>query len=314
MKVIYNNKEVANTTLNYNQLLNKPLLNSRELVGNVSLSDINVYDKSAVDNLIASTRSVKAVTSLPSPLVENTMYYVGPDADDNYHVYLVDSALTLIDLGMAKDAGLYKNGVAIDIDTDNKINVQLDYTTTSVNSEGKIEVPTLKGNKGANDTPVYLADGQITASNATIGSSATDAIKPIYMNNGKLTASAHTAGGTAKPVYVDSGTIKPISATVGSALQPVYIDNGTIVKAQSLYTTDGATTISGNTDLNTSVYTKPGRYLCATNASASTLSNCPTNKGFEMEVLNSNKTDEIVADAAQYQTRMRKIVDISSRI
>lgn len=234
MKVIYNNKEVANTTLNYNQLLNKPLLNSRELVGNVSLSDINVYDKSAVDNLIASTRSVKAVTSLPSPLVENTMYYVGPDADDNYHVYLVDSALTLIDLGMAKDAGLYKNGVAIDIDTDNKINVQLDYTTTSVNSEGNIEVPTLKGNKGANDIPVYLADGQITASNATVGSSATDAIKPIYMNSGKITASSHTVGGTAKPVYVDSGTIKPISATVGNEYTPVYLNSGTITQARIL--------------------------------------------------------------------------------
>lgn len=240
MKVIYNDKEVANTTLNYNQLLNKPLLNSRELVGNVSLSDINVYDKNAVDNLIASTRSVKAVTSLPSPLVENTMYYVGPDADDNYHVYLVDSALTLIDLGMAKDAGLYKNGVAIDIDTDNKINVQLDYTTTSVNSEGKIEVTQLKGTKGANDKPIYLADGQLTASNATIGSSATDAIKPIYMNSGKITASAHTAGGTAKPVYVDSGTIKPISATVGNAYTPVYLNNGTITEARILTGTNSS--------------------------------------------------------------------------
>ena len=183
MKLIYNNKEVANNTKNYNELLNKPLLNSKELVGNVSLNDINVYNKQQVDNLIASTRSVKAVTSLPSPLVENTMYYVGPDADDNYHVYLVDSALTLIDLGMAREETMYKEGAAIDIATDNSINVKLDYESVSLNSEGKIYVPTLSGTKGSDTKPVYLNDGQITESTGTVG--AED--KPVYLKNGTIT-------------------------------------------------------------------------------------------------------------------------------
>ena len=140
MKLIYNNKEVANNTLNYNALLNKPLINSKELVGNTTLNDLNVYNKNQVDNLIASTRSVKAVPALPTPLVENTMYYVGPDSDDNYHVFLVDSSLTLIDLGLAKNEGLYKEGIGINIDTENEVSVKYDIKTLEINSEGNLAV------------------------------------------------------------------------------------------------------------------------------------------------------------------------------
>ena len=139
MKVIYNNKEVANTTLNYNELFNKPLLNSHELVGNTSLNDIGVYSKPQVDNLIASTRSIKVVSALPTPLVANTMYYVGPDANNLYHIYLVDSSLTLIDLGMSQDA-VYLGGNGIDISSDNEISVVFDNETLMLNSEGELYV------------------------------------------------------------------------------------------------------------------------------------------------------------------------------
>ena len=139
MKLIYNNKEVANTTLNYNELFNKPLLNSHELVGNTSLNDIGVYSKPQVDNLIASTRSIKVVSALPTPLVANTMYYVGPDANNLYHIYLVDSSLTLIDLGMSQDA-VYLGGNGIDISSDNEISVVFDNETLMLNSEGELYV------------------------------------------------------------------------------------------------------------------------------------------------------------------------------
>ena len=139
MKVIYNNKEVANTTLNYNELFNKPLLNSHELVGNTSLNDIGVYSKPQVDNLIASTRSIKVVSALPTPLVANTMYYVGPDQNNLYHIYLVDSSLTLIDLGMSQDA-VYLGGNGIDISSDNEISVVFDNETLMLNSEGELYV------------------------------------------------------------------------------------------------------------------------------------------------------------------------------
>ena len=43
MKMVYNSKEVANNTLNYTDLNNKPMINSVELNGNVSLSEIGLY-------------------------------------------------------------------------------------------------------------------------------------------------------------------------------------------------------------------------------------------------------------------------------
>lgn len=219
MKVIYNNKEVANTTLNYNELFNKPLLNSHELVGNTSLNDIGVYSKPQVDNLIASTRSIKVVSALPTPLVANTMYYVGPDANNLYHIYLVDSSLTLIDLGMSQDA-VYLGGNGIDISSDNEISVVFDNETLMLNSEGelyvrsatqnvegvvsydnttikknnsgKIHVPQLEGTKGSATKPVYLNDGQITASTGTVG--ATD--RPVYLKAGTITQTSTPESGS----------------------------------------------------------------------------------------------------------------------
>ena len=135
MKVIYNNKEVANNTRNYNELLNKPLINSVELVGNTTLNDLNVYNKPQVDSLIASSRSVKVVTALPTPVIENTMYYVGPDANNLYHIYLIDSARNIIDLGMSQD-NLYTAGNGIDIDSSNEISVKFDNATIMLDSEG----------------------------------------------------------------------------------------------------------------------------------------------------------------------------------
>ena len=43
MKIIYNSKEVANNTLNYNELLNKPMINSVELSGNMTTNDLGVW-------------------------------------------------------------------------------------------------------------------------------------------------------------------------------------------------------------------------------------------------------------------------------
>ena len=43
MKIIYNSKEVANNTSNYNELLNKPMINSVELEGNLTTNDLGVW-------------------------------------------------------------------------------------------------------------------------------------------------------------------------------------------------------------------------------------------------------------------------------
>ena len=51
-KIIYNSKQVANSTCSYNSLDNKPMINMFELTGNVTLNDINVYSKQQVDEKI----------------------------------------------------------------------------------------------------------------------------------------------------------------------------------------------------------------------------------------------------------------------
>lgn len=335
MKLIYNNKEVANNTKNYNELLNKPLLNSKELIGNVSLNDINVYNKKEVDNLIASTRSVKAVTALPSPLVENTMYYVGPDADNNYHVYLVDSSLTLIDLGMAREESMYKAGAGIEIDSSNNIMADIDYETISLNSEGKIYVPTLEGTKGSNIRPVYLEDGQITpVKQAASGDYksfvpyvANDGITDIGnfidyhtntstkdydirlgFNDTANTSKLAVAGGDATGFIPVTGTMK----SVGNNVTPVYVTNGTITNGASSFNAFGATAIPSGADLNTVTYTKPGIFIAPDDSRAQSLSNCPAQAAFRMEVL-APMTADLEAIDNSYRYRVRRIVDWHGR-
>ena len=137
MKIVYNNKEVLNTNNDYNQFLNLPMINSKPLQGNISLSDVNTYTKSQIDELIANTRSIETVTSLPVNLIENTLYYVGPDSEDIYEVYLVDEVRNVIKIGTSQ-FGEYFGGTAIDIDDDNYIYLKIDNKTVLVDSENNL--------------------------------------------------------------------------------------------------------------------------------------------------------------------------------
>lgn len=137
MKVVYNNKEVLNTNNDYNKFLNLPMINSKSLQGNISLSDINTYTKTQIDELIANTRSIETVTSLPVNLIENTLYYVGPDSEDIYEVYLVDEVRNVIKIGTSQ-FGEYFGGTAIDIDDDNYIYLKIDNKTVLVDSENNL--------------------------------------------------------------------------------------------------------------------------------------------------------------------------------
>ena len=97
MKIMYNDKVVSNTITTYETLQAKPMINSVELRGNVSSAQINMYNKSEVDNMFASMRSIKVVEELPETPTANTMYYVG--STHPYHVYLYDNMRMRIDLG-----------------------------------------------------------------------------------------------------------------------------------------------------------------------------------------------------------------------
>lgn len=137
MKIVYNNKEISNNTNNYNALLNRPMINSHTLEGVVTLSDINIYTKEQIDELIGNSRSIEIVTALPTNLIENTLYYVGPDANDFYDVYLVDEVRNVLNIGTSQ-FGEYFAGTGIDIDADNYISTLIDNKTLVVDSENNL--------------------------------------------------------------------------------------------------------------------------------------------------------------------------------
>lgn len=60
----------------------------------------NHYTKAEVMNLIASSRSVVQVATLPANPQRNTIYYVGSTSP--YHVYLYDSNGTQVDMGSSE--------------------------------------------------------------------------------------------------------------------------------------------------------------------------------------------------------------------
>ena len=137
MKVVYNSKEIMNYTNDYNGLLNRPMINSTVLEGVKTLSDINAYTKEQVDDLIGNSRSIEIVPALPTNLIENTLYYVGPDANDFYDVYLVDEVRNVFNIGTSQ-FGEYFAGRGIDIDDDNYITTKIDNKTIIVDSENNL--------------------------------------------------------------------------------------------------------------------------------------------------------------------------------
>ena len=100
---------------------------------------------------------------------------------------------------------------------------------------------------GSATNPVYLNAGTITASNTTVGSSATNAIQPVFLSSGTITASSHTAGSASRPVYVDSGIIKPITQSItgsGAVKNFINLSSGTISKGNSVTISNRAPTSS----------------------------------------------------------------------
>ena len=85
------------------------------------------------------------------------------------------------------------------------------------------------GNIGSNDKPIYMDGGEIKPSTATKGSST----KPMYMDNGQVKASDANIGSTIKPVYVNSGDITAINSNVGTSTQPVYVNGGELTQCGS---------------------------------------------------------------------------------
>ena len=135
----------------YLDLANKPSINGQVLTGNKLSSDLSMYTAEQIDNMLASLRSIKVVAALPAAPLANTMYYVGPDSEGIYMVYLFDSVLNRIDLGPSVQK-LYDPGKAIQINTTtNIIDVKYDDDTIKLNTSNELYADinhgTIKGTK-----------------------------------------------------------------------------------------------------------------------------------------------------------------------
>ena len=166
----------------YLNLSDKPSINGQVLTGNKVSADLNMYTSDEVDNIIASMRAIKVVTALPAAPAVNTMYYVGPDSEGVYQVYLFDSLLNRIDLGPSVQK-LYTAGNAIGInETTSVISVKYDGSSIRTNTNNELYVPELMGSEGSGINPVYLDNGELKASTSTVG----QVNIPVYLKNGKL--------------------------------------------------------------------------------------------------------------------------------
>ena len=67
------------------------------------------------------------------------------------------------------------------------------------------------------------------------------------------------------------------------------------------------TSIPASSNLNTKTYLKIGKYYCSLNADAKTITNCPVNVAFSMEVFNPLGTNVDDEDTKEYTYRMRVI-------
>jgi len=195
----------------YLDLADKLSINGQVLTGNKLPSDLDMYSRPDVDNLLASMRSIKVVATKPAAPAANTMYYVGPDSESNYHVYLYDALLNEIDLGMAMNQ-LYREGTAIDIDSANTISVKIDDETIKTNTNNEIYVKKL-------DTAL------------TKGANTTDAVKAVWVDNGDVKEHTVNSGNNIRPVYIDAGTIKPVNQYASGAYTnfvPYVANNGVL--------------------------------------------------------------------------------------
>ena len=118
-------------------------------------------------------------------------------------------------------------GIAIGkvAETENCFEVSQDWTT-KLNGPVYLGTTTL----GAQNIPIFLNNGQPTASSVEIGSGT----KPIYMHQGALTASTSTVGGAGTPVYLKAGVLT--ACTPSSIVTSVVGDYVTSVGTSGIWT------------------------------------------------------------------------------
>ena len=172
---IINDGDEHEVQLDYDDLAHRPQLNGITLSGNKSLADFGIqpvlsggtaislnnntidlmyepgvltvdtsnrltadtYTREAIDNMLASLRTIKYAATKPATPTRNTLYYVGSTSP--YHMWLYDSYGTEIDLGTS-DITFYTAGPGITINSSNVISA--DIVGTINEGETSVKAPT----------------------------------------------------------------------------------------------------------------------------------------------------------------------------
>ena len=162
------------------------------------------------------------------------------------------------------------------------------------------------------DTLELVAGSNVTltpdATNDKVTIAATDTNTTYTFANGTNGFTVTPSGGSAQTVTVTPSIANATTSTAGlmSAVDKTAFENLKPV-VRKLYS-DG-TDIPANADLNTATYLTVGRYKCTQSATAATLTNCPTNQGFMMDVYNTLGTSRNDQSSASWTSRTRKILN-----
>lgn len=88
-KIVINDQVVMQVATSYRELIEKPMINSVELEGNKTSSELGMYTSSEIDHMLAQMRSVKiSETDPPENPEAGVLYYCDkhdPEDPTNYH-------------------------------------------------------------------------------------------------------------------------------------------------------------------------------------------------------------------------------------
>ena len=208
--IIDDNEAVTET--NYDALSNLPQINSVTLTGNKKLEEFNLYSMDEVDTLIANSRNIVVQETLPATPVKNTLYYIGPQADGTYDLYLYDSEMQQIYLGNTTfDFSAYQKKIDASLITpETSIVGAINGRYTDIGD--KTALPTLaKTDLVSSITELYNNVGNLATLNTTIKTSTVRAINEVNAHVGDITLLETTQKASAvaaiNEVFTLAGTV-----------------------------------------------------------------------------------------------------------
>lgn len=175
-----------------------------------------------------------------------------------------------------------------------EVNVQADWDQTNTSADDYIK------NKPTLATVATSGDYDDLLNKPVIPPGAV-----LYSTTGQNTDGAMTQKASTDlfnvAAYIDTGTIGSPTPWVDTS----DIVDGAVTATKLDYTTNGATAIPANSDLNTTSFITPGRYVCRLTSTAATLSNCPSASAFNMTVINALSAVKDISDTSLWMYFVR---------